>query len=161
VGGAGSVGDDTAAILGRSLPTNPGDPPQANKDPSITDRDAETAIWTYNRADDSLTARWVNYVGQHPASTMAYITFLTNGNKFYLTNIRISPPNAYPAVCFILTSLNDVRLQCNTAIPVYQHKRRVCHYWRVEATSTVEYSSFTATSITSLLFQSTSFSRRI
>jgi hypothetical protein len=98
--GIGS-GDNNAAILGRSLATNPGDTPQANKDPSFNNRDSETAIWTYDRADDSLTAIWVNYVGQQPASTTAYISYLSNGNKFYLTNTRTAPQNGIPVVCFV------------------------------------------------------------
>jgi len=93
--------DNTAAILGWSLATNPGDTPQANRDATFPNRDAETAIWTYNRADNSLTAIWVNYAGQTPATTTAYISYVP-GNRFFLTNTRTAPQNGDPVVCVLI-----------------------------------------------------------
>lgn len=96
------LGDGTSdamtAILGQSLATNPGDSPQADKDPSITGRDAETAIWSYDRTNDDLTATWVNYNGQIPASTTAYISYISSRDEFYLTNSRTAPSDGSPVV---------------------------------------------------------------
>jgi hypothetical protein len=91
-------GDDTAAILGTSDQTNPGQAPESNKNPSFGNRDTETAIWTYNRADDSLIAVWVNYAGQTPASTSTFIYYISNGDKFYLTSSSTTPQNGVPVV---------------------------------------------------------------
>lgn len=92
--------DAEAAILGQSLPTNPGVPPQSNEQPSVNNRDAETAIWTYNQADRSLSAIWVNYAGQTPATTTAYIRYVDNGDdKFYLSASPTPAQNTIAVVC--------------------------------------------------------------
>lgn len=97
-------GDEKAAILGNSLATNSGDSPQHNKDPSWNNRDTETAIWTYNSADDRLTAAWVNYPGQTPSATPTYIYWLHNGDKFYLTDSPTPPHNGLAVVCLFFLS---------------------------------------------------------
>jgi len=101
-------GFNQVAVLGRSFVTNPGDPPQGNRDPSFNNRDAETAIWTYDRTDDSLTATWVNYFGQQPATTTAFISY-ASGDRFFLTNSATAPPSGIP-VLFHYISRND---QCS------------------------------------------------
>jgi hypothetical protein len=99
-------GEDKAAILGNSHSTAPGDTPKSNMDPSWNNRDTETAIWTYNHADDSLTAIWVNYAGQTPSITPTYFYWLHDGDRFFLTNSQTPPPNGL-AVLFYFISVGD------------------------------------------------------
>lgn len=91
------------ALLGKSLATNPGDSPQANKDAgsSMNHRDSETAIWSYNSNDQSLSAIWFNYVDDFPYSTLAFISYLANADSFELSSTP-TPPNGGTAVVCIL-----------------------------------------------------------
>jgi hypothetical protein len=103
------IGNDRAALLGNSFATNPGSSPQPNKDPSKSNTDSETAIWSYDFISNALTATWVNYPGQVPSATTTHIYSIDSGEKLLLTDSATPPPNGV-AVVFKYISVED---QCD------------------------------------------------
>jgi len=96
----GNGGNKNAAILGNSYSTKPGATPQ-----SFSKKyDVETAIWTYNRNGDSLTATWVNYPGQTPSSTSTHAYWIQDEHMFYLTDSPTPPANGEAVLFEYLTT---------------------------------------------------------
>lgn len=72
------------AMLGDSLPTQPGDSPRYDTQPTIPG-ESETAIWTYSPDDHRLGAQWVNagYSGSQTVSV--HILYNKSHDTFYLS----------------------------------------------------------------------------
>jgi len=70
------------AILGDSLPTQPGDGPRFGTQPTIPG-ESETAIWTYSPDSHRLGAQWVN--GGYSGSVSVHILYNKSYDTFYLS----------------------------------------------------------------------------
>ena len=75
---------DGIAMLGDSLPTQPGDGPRFGTQPTIPG-ESETAIWEYAPDTHRLGAQWINGGYSGPQTVSVYFQYNPDYDTFYLS----------------------------------------------------------------------------